>query len=41
MDRTGFEKFKEYIFKDVTLSEKAEVAQQVYWGGKHYDRYGG
>ena len=33
-----FEKFKEYIFKDVTLNEKAEVAQRVYWGGKHYDR---
>ena len=41
VDRTGFEKFKEYIFRDVSLSEKAEVAQEVYWGGKHYDRYGG
>ena len=41
VDRTGFEKFKEYIFKDVTLNEKAEVAQRVYWGGKHYDQYGG
>ena len=28
VDRTGFEKFKEYIFKDVTLSEKAEVASR-------------
>ena len=41
VDRTGFEKFKEYIFKDVTLNEKAEVARRVYWGGKHYDQYGG
>ena len=41
VDRTGFEKFKEYIFKDVTLNEKAEVARCVYWGGKHYDQYGG
>jgi anaerobic sulfite reductase subunit C len=41
VDRTGFEKFKEYILKDVTLGPKAEVAKTMYWGGKHYDQYGG
>ena len=41
IDPEAVEKFKEYIFRDVSLSEKAEVAQEVYWGGKHYDRYGG
>ena len=39
VDRTGFEKFKEYILKDVTLSPKAEVEPRLYWGGKHYDRF--
>ena len=39
VDRTGFEKFKEYILRDVTLPEKAEVKQKLYWGGKHYDSY--
>ena len=38
VDRTGFEKFKEYIMKDVTLGPKAEVAKTLYWGGKHYDQ---
>ena len=39
VDRTGFETFKEYILRDVTLPEKAEVKQKLYWGGKHYDAY--
>ena len=39
VDRTGFEKFKEYILKDVVLPEKAEVKQKLYWGGKHYDSF--
>lgn len=39
VDRTGFEKFKEYILRDVTLPEKAEVKQKLYWSGKHYDSY--
>jgi hypothetical protein len=29
------------IFEDVTLNDKAEVAQRVYWGGKHCAQYGG
>ena len=41
VDRTGFEKFKEYILNGVNLGPKAEVAEAVYWGGNHYDRYGG
>ena len=40
VDRTGFEEFKKYILKDVTLPEKAEVAQTVYWSGIHYDGFG-
>lgn len=39
VDRTGFEEFKNWIMKDVTLSDKAEVEPFVYWGGKHYDRF--
>ncbi len=39
VDRTGFEEFKNWIMKDVTLSDKAEVEPVVYWGGKHYDRF--
>lgn len=39
VDRTGFEAFKKYIMEGVELPEKAEVVRNVYWGGKHYDRY--
>lgn len=41
VDRTGFEKFKEYIMDGVELGSKAEVADTLYWGGKHYNQYGG
>lgn len=41
VDRTGFEKFKEYIMDGVELGTKAEVADTLYWGGKHYNQYGG
>ena len=41
VDRTGFEEFKKWIFKDVHLNPKAEVRERVYWGGNHYDRFGG
>lgn len=41
VDRTGFEKFKEYIMNGVELGPKAEVADTLYWGGKHYNQYGG
>ena len=40
VDRTGFEEFKKFILKDVTLPEKAEVTPTVYWGGLHYDGFG-
>ena len=40
VDRTGFEKFKEYILQGVELGEKAEVASPMYWGGKHYSTFG-
>lgn len=40
VDRTGFEKFKEYIMKDVELGPKAEVAKTMYWSGKDYTNYG-
>lgn len=41
VDRTGFEKFKEYIMDGVELGPKAEVADTLYWSGKHYNQYGG
>ena len=40
VDRSGFEEFKKFILKDVTLPEKAEVTPTVYWGGLHYDGFG-
>ena len=39
VDRTGFEEFKKYIMEGVELPEMAEVADRIYWGGKHYDRF--
>jgi anaerobic sulfite reductase subunit C len=41
VDRTGFEEFKKWLFEGVNLGPKAEVNQRVYWGGRHYDKYGG
>lgn len=41
VDRTGFDEFKKWLFEGVELGPKAEVNDRVYWGGKHYDRYGG
>lgn len=41
VDRTGFEEFKKWLFEGVELGPKAEVNQRIYWGGKHYDKYGG
>lgn len=38
VDRTGFDEFFRWIMKDVNLSEKAEVTNRIYWGGKHYDK---
>jgi anaerobic sulfite reductase subunit C len=37
VDRTGFEEYKCWALKDVTLPSIAEVAPTMYWGGKHYD----
>jgi anaerobic sulfite reductase subunit C len=39
IDRTGFDEYKKWALKDVRLPPIAEVADRVYWGGKHYDRY--
>jgi anaerobic sulfite reductase subunit C len=37
VDRTGFEEYKRWALRDVALPPIAEVAQTVYWSGKHYD----
>lgn len=39
VDRTGFEEFYKWIMEGVTLSDKAELAKTMYWGGKHYDKF--
>lgn len=36
VDRTGFEEFKRWALKDVTLPELSEVCTPVYWKGVHY-----
>ena len=36
VDRTGFEEFKKWALKDVTLPEIAEVMTPVYWKGMKY-----
>jgi anaerobic sulfite reductase subunit C len=36
VDRTGFEEYKNWALKDVNLSEKAFVSQNIYWKGLHY-----
>jgi dissimilatory sulfite reductase (desulfoviridin) alpha/beta subunit len=37
VDRTGFAEYRRWAMKDVTLPPIAEVADTLYWGGKHYD----
>ncbi|ELC8441305.1 sulfite reductase subunit C [Clostridium perfringens] len=36
IDRTGFMEFKKWALEGVTLSEKALMKNNVYWGGIHY-----
>ncbi|BCN31357.1 sulfite reductase subunit C [Anaeromicropila herbilytica] len=36
VDRTGFEEYKKWALKDVTLSEVAEVSKTMYWKGISY-----
>ncbi len=36
VDRTGFEEFKAWALKDVTLKENAELYSPIYWGGIKY-----
>lgn len=36
IDRTGFEKWKKWAFKDVVLPDKAVVRDRVYWDGVRY-----
>lgn len=36
VDRTGFEEFKKWALKDVTLPEIAEVTSPIYWNGIKY-----
>lgn len=36
VDRTGFEEFEKWIFKDVELPEIAEVTSPMYWNGIKY-----
>ncbi|RHO54731.1 sulfite reductase subunit C [Eubacterium sp. AM05-23] len=36
IDRTGFEEWKKWAFKDVELPEKAVVRDRVYWNGVKY-----
>jgi len=36
IDRTGFDEYKKWALKDVTLPPVAEVTQRLYWGGRHY-----
>lgn len=36
VDRTGFEEFKRWALKGVTLPDKAEVSQTMYWKGIKY-----
>ena len=36
IDRTGFEEYKKWALKDVSLPEKAEVYAPIYWKGVRY-----
>lgn len=38
IDRAGFEKFKEYVLKDVELMPETVINNNVYWSGIHFDR---
>jgi anaerobic sulfite reductase subunit C len=38
IDRTGFEKFKEYALEGVELLPETKVNQRIYWSGIHFDR---
>lgn len=37
IDRTGFETYKSWALKDVTLPQKTIVKSPIYWSGLHYD----
>lgn len=36
VDRTGFEEFKKWALKDVSLPAIAEVTETIYWKGIKY-----
>ena len=36
VDRTGFEEFKKWALKDVTLPDLAELEERIYWSGIKY-----
>lgn len=36
VDRTGFDEYKKWAFKGVTLPKEAEVSERIYWNGIHY-----
>ena len=36
IDRTGFEEYKKWALKGITLPLLAEVTHQLYWGGPKY-----
>ena len=36
VDRTGFEEFKRWALRDVTLPAEAEVEERIYWSGVRY-----
>ncbi len=36
IDRTGFEEWKKWALKDISLGKYAEMKNTVYWGGVHY-----
>lgn len=36
-DRTGYEIFKEYALKDVTLGPKAKIAEEIHFPGYYYE----
>ncbi len=38
VDRTGFEEYKRWALKDVSLPPKAKICTPVYWKGISYDR---
>lgn len=38
VDRTGYQKFKEYVLKDVTLNKEAKVAELLNFNGYQYEK---